>query len=174
MSFLMAVIAFDLGHVFVILFLLVNDIDTCGKGVGVMTLSSPSSAAAETSLVVLILLRVGRRSLLSGKQLFSTRCVSREGVGRLILSTGVFLLFLSGLILSKTPLVHVASSRRELENRLCLYVDGFLHDLFLGVQISALGIYLSPNGRFQAFQEASDHDPLIWSCTGIKLLENRL
>ena len=61
-----------------------------------------------------------------------------------------------------------------MEYRLYLCVDGFLHGLFLGVQVPALGIYLSSDGRFQAFQEALDHNPLVWSCTRIKLLENRL
>ena len=38
----------------------------------------------------------------------------------------------------------------------------------------ALGIHLGPDGRFQAFQEASDHDPPGRSCIGIKLSEDRL
>ena len=37
-----------------------------------------------------------------------------------------------------------------------------------------MGIYLGPDGRFQAFQEASDYDPPGRSCIGIKLSENRL
>ena len=64
MPFLMAVIALDLRNIF--LFLLRNDIDTHGKRVGV-TILSPFSAAAGTLLVVLILLWVGKGSLLSGK-----------------------------------------------------------------------------------------------------------
>ena len=131
MSFPMAVIALDLGHV--PLFLLGNNIDTRGRGVGVTTLFSPSSAAPETSLVVLILLWVGEGSLLSRKGLFSTRRVSREGVGALILSTGVFLLLLSRHVPFRTPRVHVADTGRGLEHRLCLRVDGFLHGLFPGV-----------------------------------------
>ena len=38
----------------------------------------------------------------------------------------------------------------------------------------ASGIQLGLNWKFQAFQEASDHDLLIWSCNGIKLSEDRL
>ena len=96
MFFSIAVIALDLGHVS--LFLLGNNIDIRGSGVGVTTLSPPSSAAPGTLLIVLILLWVGKRSLLSRRGLFSTRRVSRGGVGGLILSTGVLLLFFSGPI----------------------------------------------------------------------------
>ena len=151
MSFSMAVLAFDFGYVLSLPFLLGNDIDTRGKGVGVTTLSPPSFATPGTSLVVLILFWVGGGSLLSGKGLFSTRCVSKAGIGRLILSTGVFLLFFSGLVLSRTPRVHVAGTGGGLEHRFCLYVDGFLYGLYPGDQVLAFGIYLGPNGRFQAF-----------------------
>ena len=61
-----------------------------------------------------------------------------------------------------------------MEHCLCLRVDGFLHGLFPGVQVPPSGIHLGPDGRFQAFQEASDHDPPGRSCIGIKLSENRL
>ena len=169
----MAVKAFDFRHIPVFSFLLGNDIDTCGRRVDITTLSPLSFMTPGTSLVVLVLLRVGG-SLLSGRGLFSTRRVSRGGVGGLILSTGVLLLLLSRPVPSGTPRVHVAGTGGGLEHRLYLYVDGFLHGLFLGVQVPVLGIYLGPYGRFQAFQEASDHDPLVRSCTGIKLSEDRL
>ena len=172
MSFPMAVKAFDLGHVLVLSFLRGNRIDTRGRGV-VVTTWSPSSAAAGTLLVVLVLLRVGG-SLLSGRGLFPTRRVSRGGVGRLILSTGVLLLLLSGLVSSRTPRVHVAGTGGGLKHCLCFCIDGFLHGLFPGVQVPASGIHLGPDGRFQAFQEASDHDPPGRSCFGIELSENRL
>ena len=173
MSFLMTVKAFDLEHVSVLSFLRGNNINTRGKGVGVTTLFSLSSTGPGTSLVVLVLLRVGG-SLLSRRRLFSTRRVNRGGVGGLILSTGVLLLLLSWPVLSGTPRVHVADTGGGLEHCFCLCIDGFLHGLFLGVQVPALGIYLGPDRRFQVFQEASDHDSLVRSCTGIKLLEDRL
>ena len=169
----MAVKAFNFGYIPVLSFLLGNNIDTHGRGVSITTLSPSSSVAPGTLLVVLIFLRIGE-SLLSGRGLFSTRRVSRGGVGRLILSTGVLLFLLSRSIFSEIPQVHVAGIGGGLEHRLCFCVDGFLHDLFPGVQVLASGIYLSPDGRFQAFQEVSDHDPLVWSCTGIKLSEDHL
>ena len=67
-----------------------------------LTLSSSAFLAPRTSLLVVLVL-FGRRSLLSGKGLFSTRRVSRGGVGGLILSTGVLLLLLSGLVPTETP-----------------------------------------------------------------------
>ena len=170
----MAVMVFDLGHVPVFLFFLRNDIDTHGRGVGVTTLSFLSFTAPETLLVVLILLWIGGRSLLSRQRLFSTRHVSRGGVDRLILSTRVLLLLPSRLVPSETPRVHVTGIGGGLEHRFCLCIDGFLHGLFPEVQVPALGIYLGPNRRFQACQEALDLDPLVWSCTKIKLSENRL
>ena len=173
MSFLIAVKAFNFGHVSVFFFYRGNNIDTRGRGVGVTTLSHLPSVAPGTSLVVLVFLQVGV-SLLSRRGLFSTRRVSREGVGGLILSTGVLFLRLSGPVPSGTSRVHVAGTGGGLEYRLYLRVDGFLHDLFPGVQVPVSGIYLGPDRRFQAFQEASDHDPLVRSCTGIKLSEDRL
>ena len=170
----MAVIAFDFGHVPVFLFLLGNNIDTCGRGVGVTILSPLSSTAPGILLVVLILLRLGGRSLLSRRGLFATRRISRGGVIGLVLSTEVFLFLLSGLVPSRSSWVHVASTGGGLEHCFCLHIDGFLHGLFLGIQVPALGIHLGPDGRFQAFQEASDHDLLVWSCTRIKLLKDRL
>ena len=172
MSFLIAIKAFDFGHVPVLFFLCGNGIDTRGRGVGVTTLS-PLSTAPGTLLMVLVLFWVGG-SLLGGRGLFSTRCVSRGGVGGLILSTGVFFLLLSGLVPSRTPQVHVAGTGRGFEHRLCLHIDNFFHGLFPGVQVPASGIYLGPDRRFQAFQEASDHDPPGQSCIGIQLSENRL
>ena len=169
----MTVIAFDFGYVPIFLFLLGNNINTRGRGVSVTTLSFLSFAAPRTLLVVLILLWVGG-SLLSGRRLFSTRRISKEGVGGLILSTGVFLLLLSRLVSSGTPRVYIVGTGGGLEHRFCFRVNGFLHDLFPRIQVPASGIYLGPDGRFQAFQEASDHDPLVRSCTRIKLSENRL
>ena len=122
----------------------------------------------------MVLFRVGGEGLLSGRCLFPTRCVSRGGVGGLILSTGVLLLLPSGPVPSRTPRVHVAGTGGGLEHRLCLRVDGFLHGLFPGVQVLASGIHLGPDRRFQAFQEVSDHDPPGRSCIGIKLSENSL
>ena len=173
MSFPMIVKAFELRHDLVLSFLHGNDINTCDRGVSVTTLSPLSSTAPRSSLVVLVLFRVGR-SLLSGWGLFSTRRVSRGEVGGLILSIGVFFLLLSGLIPSGTPRVHVAGTGGGLEHCFYLHVNSFFHGLFLGVQVLTSGIYLGPDGRFQAFQEVSDHDPLIRSCTGIKLLEDHL
>ena len=160
MSFPMAVKAFDFEHVLVFSFLLGNDINTRGSRVGVTTLSPSSSAVPETSLVVLVFLGV-EVSLLCGRELFSTRCVSRGRVGGLIFSTGVLLLLFSGFIPSETPQVYVAGTGGGLEHCLYLRVDGLFHGLFPGVQIPALGIYLGPDGRFQAFQEALDHNPLV-------------
>ena len=171
MSFPMAVIALNLGHVPP--FLLSNDIDTRGRGVGVITLSL-SSAAPETLLVVLVFLWISGGSLLSRRWLFSTRYVSRGGVGGLILSTGVSLLLLRRPVPPGTSWVHIAGAERWLKHGLCLRIDGSLHGLFPGVQVSASDIYLSPNRKFQAFQEVSDYDLFIRSCSGIKLLEHHL
>ena len=173
MSFPMAVKAFNFRHVLVLSFLLGNNIDTRGKGVGITTLFPSSSVAPGTSLVILILFRVGG-SLLSGRGLFSIRRVSKRGVGGLIFSTRVFLLLFSGLAPSGTTQVHVAGTGGGLEHCFCLRVDDFLHGLFPGVQVPALGIYLGLDGRFQAFQEVSNHDSLVRSCTGIKLSKSRL
>ena len=148
MSFPIAVIAFDFGYVPVFLFLLGNDIGTRGRGVGVTTLSPPSFAAPRTLLVVLILLWVGGRSLLSGRRLFSTRHVSKGGVDRLILSTRVLFLLFSGPVPSGTPRVYVMGTGAGLEHRFYFYVDSFLHGLFPGVQVPALGIHLGPDRRF--------------------------
>ena len=117
---------------------------------------------------------VGGGSLLSRRYLFPTRFVSRGRVGGLIHSTGVFLLFLSGLIPSGISGVHVAGTEGGLEHCLCLRVDGFLYGLFSGVQVMASGIQLDPDRRFQAFQKALDYDLLFWSYSGIKLSDNRL
>ena len=130
MSFPMAVIAFNLEHVPP--FLLGNNIDTCGRRVGVTTLSS-SSAVPGTPLEVLIFLWVGERSLLSRKRLFSTRHISRGGVGGLIFSTRVFSLFLSGFVPSGIPRVHVTGNGEGLEHCFYLRIVDFLHGLFLGV-----------------------------------------
>ena len=137
MFFPIVVIALDLGHV--PFFLHGNDIDTRDRRVGVITLSPPSSAVPGTSLMVLILLRVGGRSLLSGRELFSTRRVSRGGVGGFILSNRVFLFFFSGPIPFGTFRVYVADIRGGLEYCLYLRVDGFFHGLFSEVQVTGSG-----------------------------------
>ena len=172
MSFSMAVIALDLEHV--PRFFYGNNIDTCGREVGVATLSS-SSAAPGTLLVLLVLLRVGRGSLPSGRWLFPTRCVSRGGVGRLIFS-GVLLFLL--LFCRPTPLVvlwvHIAGGGGWLEHRFCLCINGFLDGLFPRGQVPASDVHLGPDRRSQAFQEVSDHHLLVWSCSEIKLSEDRL
>ena len=113
-------------------------------------------------------------SLISRRCLFLTRCVSRDGVVGLILSTEVPLLLSSGPIPSETPQVYVAGTGRGLEHSFYLRIDGFLYDLFSEARIPALGIHLGPDGKFQAFQEASDHDPLGRSRIGIKLSKDRL
>ena len=172
MSLPVTVVALDLREIFLLL-LDGGGVDTRCRRVMATTLSSSAPSAPRTSLLVVLVL-LGGRSLLSGRGLFSTRRVSRGGVGGLILSTGVLLLLPSGPVSSRTPRVHVAGTGGGLEHRLCLRVDGFLHGLFPGVQVPASGIHLGPDRRFQAFQEASDHDPLGRSCIEIKLSENRL
>ena len=164
MAHLLVVEALNLGKVF---FLFWDCVDACRKWVLASSTFMPRDFAV-------ILLWVGRESLLNGRCLFPTKYISRGGVGGLILSTGVPLLLFSGSVPSGIPRVHVAGIGGGLEHRLCLRVDGFLHGLFSGVQVPALGIHLGPDRRFQAFQEASDHDPLSRSYTGIKLLEDRL
>ena len=149
MSFPMVVIALDLGYV--PLFLLGNDIDTRGWRVGIKTLFSPSSTRPRTLLVVLILLRVGGGSLLSGKRLFSTGRASKGGVGGLILSSKVILLLFSGPVLSGILRVYVAGTGGGLEHRFCLYIDGFFHGLFPEVLVTGLDIQLGSDRRFQAF-----------------------
>ena len=172
MSLPVTVVALDLREIF-LLFLDGGGVDTRCRRVMATTLSSSAPSAPRTSLLVVLVL-LGGRSLLSGRGLFSTRRVSRGGVGGLILSTGVLLLLFSGLVPSGTSRVHVAGTRRGLEHCFCLHIDGFLHALFPGVQVMALGIQLGSDRRFKAFQEASDHDLLFWSCSGIKLSEDRL
>ena len=164
MALLPTVEALNLGEVFLIFW---DGIDAHRRWVLASSPSTPRASAV-------VLLWVGGGGLLSGRYLFLTRCVSRGGVGGLILSTGVLLLLPSGPVPSRTPRVHVAGTGGGLEHRLCLRVDGFLHGLFPGVQVPASGIHLGPDGRFQAFQEASDHDPPGRSCFGIELSENRL
>ena len=105
----MTVKAFDFRYVSVLSFLLGNNIDTCGRVVGVTTLSPSSSAAPETSLVVPVLVWI-RGSLLSRRGLFSTGRVSREGVGGLILLLKSLCSFLAGPF----PLEHLESMSRVL------------------------------------------------------------
>ena len=164
MARLPTVEAFNLEEVF---FFLRDGVDARRRWVLASSPSTPRASAV-------VLLWVGGGSLQSGRCLFPTRYVSKGGVSGFILSTGVSLLFPSGPIPSGILRVHVAGTGVGLEQRFCLCVDVFLHGLFLGVQVLALGIYLGPDGRFQAFQEALDHDPLGRSCTGIKLLGDRL
>ena len=170
MFFPMAVIALDLGNV--LLFLFGNNIDTRSRRVGVMTLSL-SSTAPGTLLVLLVILWVGGGGLLGSRLLFPTRYVSRGEVSGLIHSRVLFLFF-RGLVPSRISWVHISGAGRWLKHHLCLCIDGFFHGLFSGVQVSASGIYSAPDGRSQAFQKALDHDLLVWSCSGIKLLVNRL
>ena len=103
MSLPVTVVALDLREIF-LLFLTGGGVDTCCRRVMATTLSLSASLLPRTSLlVVLVLLQVGGRSLLSGKRLFSTRRVSKEGVDRFILFTKV-LLFLSGRSIAlRTP-----------------------------------------------------------------------
>ena len=137
---LKTVVALDLGEIF-LLFLDGGGIDTCCRRVMATTLSLSTPLAPRTSLlVVLVLLWVGRGSLLSGKELFSTRRGSRGGVCGLILSTGVLLFLFDGPVPSETPWVYVAHTRRGLQQRFCLYIDGFLDGLFPGVLVSTSGI----------------------------------
>ena len=103
MSLPVTVVALDLGEIFLLL-LDGGGVDTRCKRVMTRTLSLLAHLALRTSLlVVLVLLRVGGGSLLSGRGLFSTRRVSRGGVGGLILSTGVLLLLPGGPVPSGTP-----------------------------------------------------------------------
>ena len=88
---------------------------------------APSLFTPRASVVVL--LRVGGGSLLSGRWLFFTRCVSRSGVGGVILS--VLLFFLSEFDPSRILWVHVAGIGRKLQQRFYLCIDGFLNGLFL-------------------------------------------
>ena len=151
MSLPVIVVALDLGNIFH--FILSNTgVDTRCRGVVIVALFLSAPSALRTSLlVVLVLFWVGGRSLLSRKELFSTRRISRGGVGRPILSTGVFLLLHNGPVPFGTPQVHVVSIGRGLEHCLCLCIDGFFHGLFLRVQVTDLGIQLGPDRRFQAF-----------------------
>ena len=119
MPFLIAGIVLDLGKILPLLH--ENNIDTCGRGVAI---SSPSSVASQTSLLVLVLLRVGGESLLSRIWLFSTRYVSKGGVDVLITS-GVLVLLLCGSVPLKTPGVYFVIAKRWLEHCFCLCIDGF-------------------------------------------------
>ena len=171
MSLLVIVVVLDLGDIFH--FFLDNaGVNTHYRGVVVTILSPSAPSVSKTSLlVVLVFLRVGERSLLSGRWLLPTRCVSRSRVGGLIFF-GVFLLFLCRLILLETLWVHIADAKKWLEYHFCLCIDGFLNGPFSGVQFPALGIQLGPNKSFQAFPEVLDYNLFIWSGSGVKLLEN--
>ena len=167
----MTVVVLDLGNIFHFLF------DGAGvnsryRGVMATTLFL-SSTALETSLIVLVLLRVGGGSLLSRRWLFLTRCVSKSGVDGLNLSRILLLLFRKD-VPSGAPKVHLASAWKQLEYCFCLCIDDFFHNLFLGVQVPVSGIQLGPNRRSQAFPKASDYNRFIRSGSGVKLLENCL
>ena len=97
MSLLMTVVALDLREIFFFL-LDGGGVDTRCRSVMSTTLSLSALSTPRTSLLV-VLVVFGGRSLLSGRGLFSTRRVSRGGVGGLILSTGVFLLLSGGPVL---------------------------------------------------------------------------
>ena len=102
MSLLVIVLALDLENIFYF-HLHGAGVNTHCRGVVTATLSLLAPSTSRTSLLaVLIFLQVGGGSLLSGKGLFSTKCVSRRGVDRLILLTGVFPLLFSGLVPSGT------------------------------------------------------------------------
>ena len=172
MSLPVTVVALDLREIFLLL-LDGGGVDTRCKRVMTTTLSSLAPSAPRPSLLV-VLVFLGGRSLLSGKELFSTRRVSKGGVSGLILSTGVFLLLPGGPVPLGTPWVHIANTGGGLQQRLCLCIDGFLNGLFPGVLVPTSGVQLGPNGRPQALSEVSDHALLVWGGSGIKLLEDRL
>ena len=143
------VIALDLRDIFHFLFDVAGVNIRCRKVVAATTLLT--LLAPRTSLlVVLVLFWIGGGSLLSGKWQLSTRWVSKGGVGGLILS-GVLLLLFCRLVPPGTPWVYIAGVGRWLEHHFCLYIDSFLHDLFSKVQVPAMGIQLGPDKRFQAF-----------------------
>ena len=85
----MADIALNLGNI--LFFFLRNNIDTCGRGVGAMTLS-PSSAAPRTLLVVLVFLINLALIGLAPIGGVSSRHISKGKISKPSLS-GVFLLF---------------------------------------------------------------------------------
>ena len=142
-------------------------ISTRCRRVVAMTLSL-SFAVPETSLVVLVYLRISEKSLLSEKWLFPTRYVSRGGVGGLILFR-VLLFPLCRLVSSGAFWVHLAGARSRLEHCFCLCIDRFFNGLFPGVQIPTSGIQLGPDRRLQVFLEISDHDLFVQSGSRVKL-----
>ena len=101
MSLSVTVVALDLREILLLL-LDGGGIDTRCRRIMATTLSLSAPLVPRTSLLVVLVL-LGGRSLLSGRGLFSTRRVSRGGVGGLILSTGVLLLLPGGPVLSGTP-----------------------------------------------------------------------
>ena len=103
MSLLVIVVAPNLGEIFLLL-LDGGGVDIRCRRVMATTLSLLALSAPRTSLlVVLVLFWVGVESLLKGIKLFFTRRISREGVGRLILSTRVLLFLPGGPVLLETP-----------------------------------------------------------------------
>ena len=101
MSLSVTVVALNLREIF-LLFFDGGGVDTYCRRVMATTLSLSAPSAPRTSLLMVLVL-LGGRSLLSGRELFSTRRVSGGGVGRLILSIGILLLLFGGLVPSGTP-----------------------------------------------------------------------
>ena len=101
MSLPVTVVALDLREIFLLL-LDGGGVDTRCKRIIATTLSLSAPLAPKIFLLVVLVL-LGGRSLLSRKRLFSTRCVSRGGVGGFILSTRVFFLLPGGPVPSGTP-----------------------------------------------------------------------
>ena len=127
MALFLAVEVLDLGEIY--FFLLKSDIGTHCRWILALSTSLPRP---KISVVFLFLFWVGGGSLLSGRWLFPTRCISRGSVSELILF-GVFLLLFHGLIFSGAPWVYLAGTGRWLEQRLYFCIDGFLNFLFPGV-----------------------------------------
>ena len=83
-----------------------SDVDTHLKWV---LASFPSSSMPRTSAVVLVFLWMDKKSLVSRRWLFSTRCISRGEIDGLILSRVLCLLF-CGPVPLETPWVHLADT----------------------------------------------------------------
>ena len=101
MTLLVTVVALNLREIF-LLFLNGIGVDTRFRRVMATTLSLSAPSVPRTSLLVVLVFLSGK-SLLSGRGLFSIRRISKKGVGRLILSTGVLFLLPGGLVPLETP-----------------------------------------------------------------------
>ena len=169
MSFLIVGETFDLGDDSFIFHDGIS-VSTCCRRLMVTTTSS-AILASKTFLILVFLARLA----LVGKRLsiFTPRCVSRGSISGLSLF-GVFLLLLHGPLSLRVSWVYFTDARRWLEYRFYLYIDGFLNSLFPGVQFPASGIQLGPDRKSQAFSKVLNHNHLIRSCCGVRLLENRL